>query len=57
MLVLTRKVGETLMIGDSIRVTVLDIQDNQVRIGIAAPTSVPINREEVHKRLTQQRDN
>jgi carbon storage regulator len=57
MLVLTRKVGETLMIGDSIRVTILDIQESQVRIGIAAPTSVPINREEVHKRLTQQKDN
>lgn len=54
MLVLARKVGQSLIIGDSIRVTVLAVQDGQIRVGIAAPPNVKINREEVQKRLAQQ---
>lgn len=56
MLILTRRPGETLMIGDDITVTVLAIKGNQVRIGIQAPKHVPVNREEVHERLQQERE-
>ena len=51
MLVLTRGVGESLMIGDDVEVTVLEIKGAQVRLGIDAPTSVPVNRREVHERI------
>ena len=44
MLILTRRVGETLMIGDQISVTVLNVKGNQVRLGIAAPKDVPVHR-------------
>jgi carbon storage regulator len=47
MLILTRRIGETLMVGDEVTVTVLDVKGNQVRIGINAPKSVQVNREEV----------
>ena len=57
MLVLARKVGQTLVIGESIRVTVLGIQEGQIRIGIAAPDDVKINREEVQKRSAQLKNN
>ncbi|HSB95299.1 MAG TPA: carbon storage regulator CsrA [Spongiibacteraceae bacterium] len=56
MLVLARKVGETLIIGDSIRLVILEADDNQVRIGIAAPPDISVNREEVQKRLDQQKN-
>jgi len=53
MLILTRRVGETLMIGDSVTVTVLGVKGNQVRIGINAPKDLPVNREEVLQRRQQ----
>lgn len=49
MLVLTRRTGETLMIGNSVRVTVLDIRGGQARLGIAAPPAVPVDREEIYR--------
>ena len=56
MLILTRKAGESLMIGDDITVTVLDIKGNQVRIGIHAPRDVPVHREEIFNRIEQDTD-
>jgi carbon storage regulator len=54
MLILTRRVGETLMIGDEITVTVLDVKGNQVRLGINAPKSVAVHREEIYERIVQE---
>ena len=51
MLVLTRRTGETLNIGDEVQVTVLGIKGNQVRIGIDAPKNVPVHRQEVYERI------
>ena len=51
MLVLTRRSGETLIIGEDIRVTVLDVSGNQVRLGVTAPREVPVHREEVAERI------
>ena len=51
MLVLTRRIGETLIISDNIRVTVLDVSGNQIRIGVTAPREVPVHREEVAERI------
>ncbi|MCR8923451.1 carbon storage regulator CsrA [Dasania sp. GY-MA-18] len=51
MLVLTRRVGETLIIGDDVKVTVLASKSNQVRIGITAPKSVEVHREEIYERI------
>ena len=51
MLILTRRVGETLMIGDSVTVTILGVKGNQVRVGITAPKDVAVHREEIFQRI------
>ena len=51
MLILTRKVGERLMIGDDISVIVLGVKGNQVRVGIDAPSHVAVHREEIYERI------
>ncbi len=54
MLILTRKVGETLMIGDSVTVTVIAVNGNQVRLGVSAPRDVGVHREEIYERIQKE---
>ena len=54
MLILTRRVGEMLMIGDEVTVTVLGVKGNQIRIGVDAPKEVAVHREEIYQRIHQE---
>lgn len=56
MLILTRRVGETLMIGDEVTVTVLGVKGNQVRIGVNAPRDVTVHREEIYDRIKSEQE-
>ena len=56
MLILTRRVGETLMVGDDVTITVLGVKGNQVRIGINAPKDVAVHREEIYDRIRKEQD-
>lgn len=55
MLILTRRVGESVVIGGDVTVTVLDVKGNQVRLGVAAPKDVAVHREEIHERIERER--
>ncbi|MBM4195938.1 MAG: carbon storage regulator CsrA [Gammaproteobacteria bacterium] len=57
MLILTRRVGETVVIGDDVDVTVLAVKGNQVRLGVKAPRDVTVHREEIFQRITEEREN
>ncbi|MBS7326587.1 MAG: carbon storage regulator CsrA [Thiopseudomonas sp.] len=56
MLILTRRVGETLMVGDDVTVTVLGVKGNQVRIGVDAPKDVAVHREEIYQRIQNEKE-
>ena len=56
MLILTRRIGETLNIGDDIQVTVLGVKGNQVRLGVNAPKTVPVHREEIYQRIKKEKE-
>ncbi len=55
MLILTRRIGETLVIGDDVRITVLGVKGNQVRIGVNAPKTVSVHREEIYQKILSEK--
>ena len=56
MLILTRRVGETVMIGNDVTVTILGVKGNQVRVGINAPKNVAVHREEIYERIKREQE-
>jgi len=54
MLILTRRIGETLMVGDDVAITVLGIKGNQIRLGVDAPKDVSVHREEIYQRIQRE---
>ena len=56
MLILTRKVGESLLIGDDVSITILNVRGNQVKIGVKAPKEISAHREEIYQRIKQAED-
>jgi carbon storage regulator len=54
MLILTRRVGETVIVGNDVAVTIVGVKGNQIRIGISAPRNVPIHREEIYERIRRE---
>jgi len=57
MLILTRRIGETVVIGDEVDVTVLGVKGNQVRLGVKAPRDVSVHREEIYQRICKEQQN
>ncbi|MFU2046958.1 carbon storage regulator CsrA [Avibacterium gallinarum] len=56
MLILTRKIGESLLIGDEISITILSVRGNQIKVGVNAPKEVSVYREEIYQRMKKQDD-
>lgn len=56
MLILTRRIGETIIIGDDVNISVLGINGNQVRIGINAPKDTPVHREEIYNKIQSEKN-
>ena len=56
MLILTRRVGETVMVGNDVTVTIVGVKGNQIRIGVTAPKDVTVHREEIYERIKHERE-
>ena len=56
MLILTRKIGEAVIIGDDITIRILEVQGNQIRLGIIAPREISVHREEIYQRIQSKKD-